>query len=95
MELSEKIESMGQSRSELTLFLSPADHGATYRCRSFASQTMTRPVDSDESVNFNVTCKNFIQGIPNDFKECPELSYVIHGICLIKKYENPMKNIFV
>ena len=56
-QVTEKIESLGQSRSELTLVLTPADHGATYRCRSFASQTMTRPVDSDESVVFNVTCK--------------------------------------
>ena len=56
-EVTEKIESLGQSRSELTLHLTPADHGATYRCRSFASPTMTRPIDTDESVIFNITCK--------------------------------------
>ena len=56
-EVTEKIESIGQSRSELTLHLTPADHGATYRCRSFASPTMTRPIDTDESVSFNITCK--------------------------------------
>lgn len=56
-QVTEKIESLGQSRSELTLYLSPTDHGATYRCRSFAANTMTRPIDSDERVTFNITCE--------------------------------------
>ncbi len=55
-QISEQIN-VGQSRSELTLLMSPADHEATYRCRSFSENTMTRPVDSDESITFNVTCK--------------------------------------
>ena len=58
-QVTEKIESLGQSRSELTLILSPSDHGATYRCRSFASPTMQRHVDSDEKILFNITCKSF------------------------------------
>ena len=55
--VTEKIESLRQSRSELNLIVSPADHGAIYRCRSFAAPTMIRPVDSDESIVFNVTCE--------------------------------------
>ena len=55
--VTEKIVSLSQSRSVLNLIVSPADHGAIYRCRSFAAPTMTRPVDSDESIVFNVTCK--------------------------------------
>ena len=57
--VTEKIVSLSQSRSVLNLIVSPADHGAIYRCRSFAAPTMTRPVDSDESIVFNVTCKYF------------------------------------
>jgi hypothetical protein len=65
--VTEKIESLQQSRSELTLIVASEDHGATYRCRSFASPTMTRPVDSDESVGFNVTCKSFGHLLPELF----------------------------
>ena len=56
-QVTEKIESLGQSRSELTLMLTPSDHGATYRCRSFASPTMQRHIDSDEKIVFNITCE--------------------------------------
>ena len=72
--VTEKIESLRQSRSELNLIVSSADHGAIYRCRSFAAPTMIRPVDSDQSIVFNVTCEYQIWQI---FPLSPSLNKVL------------------
>ena len=44
-------------RSVLEFPLIAEDHGAIYKCRSFAEATMSVPQDSALTIAFNITCK--------------------------------------
>ena len=46
-------------RSVLEFPLIAEDHGAIYKCRSFAEATMSVPQDSALTITFNITCKLF------------------------------------
>ena len=55
----ELIKGKSEIRSVLEFPLTAEDHGATYKCRTFAEATMSMPQESALKATFNVTCKLF------------------------------------